>query len=349
VWRALYFKPGKYVATNSDIDRGAYLVQGLGHCDACHAQRDRLGGVNDPQKLEGGLIPVLNWYAPSLTSAHILSDVAEYLKVGKTERHFASGPMAEVVYGSTQFLNDTDAVAIQRYLASLPRSPSVNETRAPASSEIGARVYKDRCESCHGKSGEGVKGAYPALAGNPTVLQATPASLVQVIVEGGFGASTAGNPQPYGMPPYGQVLTPLEIAAVITHIRSSFGNSAGFVSELEVMKYEGYSTVAHLSIAAIPKPKATDSNLSPSIVFAFGVTLAMRSLKAAKPVEPPVKNRAPICSGFKPACAIVAKAAFAIAVSSPSIAFWTLVLEMFCTNPLSTSSSFIRNSPLSEA
>jgi mono/diheme cytochrome c family protein len=243
VWRALYFKPGVYVSPiqsaglSAEIDRGAYLTQGLGHCDACHAQRDRLGGISDQGKLDGGVIPVLKWYAPSLFSEHIKSDVATYLKVGKTEKHYASGPMAEVVFGSTQFLSDSDAQSIQRYLANWPRTQEVKDTRATANSEIGLKVYKDKCESCHGKNGEGAMGAYPALAGNPAVLQATPASLVRMIVEGGFGASTSNNPQPYGMPPYGQVLTPLEIAGVITHIRGSFGNNAGFVGEIEVIKY----------------------------------------------------------------------------------------------------------------
>jgi mono/diheme cytochrome c family protein len=243
VWRALYFKPGIYASPDtaknltSDVDRGGYLVQGLGHCDACHAPRDRLGGVSDATALSGGVIPILNWYAPSLASTPFANDIAGYLKVGKTAPHFASGPMAEVVFASTQFLTDGDAKAMQSYLANLPSQLALQDTRAPASSEIGAKVYKDSCEGCHGKNGEGRPGAYPALAANPAVLQHTPASLVRMIVEGGFGAATAGNPQPYGMPPYGQVLTPLQIAAVITHIRSSFGNKAGFVSEIEVIKY----------------------------------------------------------------------------------------------------------------
>jgi mono/diheme cytochrome c family protein len=243
VWRALYFKPGNYVSADTpaneknEIDRGGYLVQGLGHCDACHAPRDRLGGVSDAKALRGGIIPILNWYAPSLATNLISNDVAAYLKVGKTDSHFASGPMAEVVFGSTQFLTDSDAKAIQSYLANLPRDTELKDARAPASSEIGAKVYKDSCEGCHGKNGEGRLGAYPALAANPAVLQPTPASIVRMIVEGGFGAATAGNPQPYGMPPYGQVLTPFEIAAVITHIRSSFGNNAGFVNEIDVIKF----------------------------------------------------------------------------------------------------------------
>jgi mono/diheme cytochrome c family protein len=245
VWRALFFKPGDLpvTATLTDIDQGAYLVRAVGHCDACHAQRNRWGGVSDSDsiKLGGGVIPVLNWYAPSLTSPLITKDIATYLKIGKTQSHYASGPMAEVVYNSTQFLTNYDARAMQAYLESLPRDTVAvdkKDQRPATASDVGAKVYTEHCEACHGKNGEGIKNAYPTLVGNPAVLESSPASLVRMIIEGGFGATTLGNPRPYGMPPYGNVLSPLEIAGVITHIRSSFGNRAGFISEIEVIKYQ---------------------------------------------------------------------------------------------------------------
>jgi mono/diheme cytochrome c family protein len=244
VWRALYFRPAVFEPQSSkpeEWNRGAYLVQGLGHCDACHAQRDRLGGVrgqNDPSAtLRGGVIPMLNWYAPSLASVHAGKETANYLKTGRTATAWASGPMAEVIFNSTQYLADSDLAAIAKYLNSLPRDLPVVQSRAAASSDLGATVYKAKCESCHGKNGEGLADAYPPMAGNPAVLLNPSASIVRMIVEGGFGAATSGNPRPYGMPPFGQSLSPLEIAAVITHIRSSWGNQASFVSEIDVLKY----------------------------------------------------------------------------------------------------------------
>jgi mono/diheme cytochrome c family protein len=244
VWRALYFRPGVYeqkVTQPEDWNRGAYLVQGLGHCDACHAQRDKLGGVrgqNDSATtLKGGVIPMLNWYAPSLASVHAGKNTVIYLKIGRTQSAWASGPMAEVVFGSTQYLSDLDLKAMASYLNALPvDAPQVN-SRPSASSDLGATIYKNNCESCHGKNGEGLEGAYPAMAGNHSVLLDQTASIVRMIVEGGFGAATAGNPRPYGMPPFGQSLSPLEIAAVMTHIRSSWGNQASFVSEIDVLRY----------------------------------------------------------------------------------------------------------------
>jgi mono/diheme cytochrome c family protein len=247
VWRALYFRPGAYKAQPAmpaEWNRGAYLVQGLGHCDACHAQRDRLGGIdqqsnpkNDTTTLRGGVIPILNWYAPSLATVHAGKATAQYLKTGRTDRAWASGPMAEVVFGSTQYLTDLDLAAMANYLNALPIDSPPVQSRPSASSDTGATIYKNSCESCHGKNGEGLANAYPALAGNHAVLLNPVASIVRMIVEGGFGAATAGNPRPHGMPPFGQSLTPLEIAAVITHIRSSWGNQASFVSEVDVLRY----------------------------------------------------------------------------------------------------------------
>jgi mono/diheme cytochrome c family protein len=246
VWRALYFKPAdsqnlSVGAESGEVARGAYLVNGLAHCAECHAERGRLGAVvnqNSPASaLRGGVIPMLNWYAPSLASAHLEKTVATYLKAGRATGLWASGPMAEVVYGSTQYLTDADANAIAAYLTTLPRDVVKPPSIAPESTALGEKIYVDRCESCHGKSGEGVASGIPPLAGSHAVMMSNSASLVRMIIEGGFGASTSANPRPHGMPPFGAELTPLQIAAVITHIRSSWGNKAGYVSELEVLKY----------------------------------------------------------------------------------------------------------------
>jgi mono/diheme cytochrome c family protein len=247
IWRALYFKPvellGKTESAPSDsVARGAYLVNGLAHCAECHAERGRFGAVVSQKSpgaaLRGGVIPVLHWYAPSLASVHIEKEVATYLKVGRAKGLWASGPMAEVVYRSTQYLTDSDANDMAAYLASLPRDLIVPQKLTPEPTALGEKVYVERCESCHGKNGEGSAGGIPALAFSHAVLMNNSASIIRIIVEGGFGASTKDNPRPYGMPPFGAVLSPLEIAAVVTHIRSAWGNKAGYVSELEVLKYK---------------------------------------------------------------------------------------------------------------
>jgi mono/diheme cytochrome c family protein len=255
VWRALYFTPSLRPSnlalpvgnetSSGMVDRGAYLVVGLGHCAQCHAQRDLLGGISQsgsPETmLSGGLIPMLNWYAPSLVSKHLNANVQTYLQTGKAAGLWASGPMAEVVYASTQYLNDADAKSIANYLSALPRVNANSQNlavRSPEPSLSGAKIYGKHCEACHGAQGQGQDGAYPALAGNTAVLELSTASLIRMILEGGFGPSTSAHPRPYGMPPFAQLLSSYDIAAVLTHIRSAWGNAAGFVSEIEVLKYK---------------------------------------------------------------------------------------------------------------
>jgi mono/diheme cytochrome c family protein len=255
IWRALYFSPGAPpvadAAHDAEWTRGAYLVEGLGHCNACHASRNALGATSGPLDLAGGLIPVQNWYAPSLASgleAGVAewsdADVVALLKTGLSAHGAVMGPMSEVVSGSTQHLSDADLHAIAVYLKALPPSAAPRPA-APASAAStlaigpGAAVYERHCAGCHGEQGEGGGGLYPALAGNRAVTMATPANLVHMVLEGGFPPATAGNPRPFGMPPFATVLNDDEIAALLTTLRSSWGNHAAAVAPVEVARIRG--------------------------------------------------------------------------------------------------------------
>lgn len=147
------------------------------------------------------------------------------------------GPMAEVVYKSTQHLTEQDLRAMAAYLKSLPQGESRQDQVKPAASSVmrlGEKVYADRCASCHGESGEGSAHAYPALAANRAVTMASPNDLIKAILHGGFAPATRGNPRPFGMPPFKQVLSEAEVAAVATFVRQSWGNQAEAVLELDV-------------------------------------------------------------------------------------------------------------------
>lgn len=265
VWRALYFSPGTYkpdATRNAEWNRGAYLVNGLGHCSACHTARNALGAT-DGLNLAGGLIPIQNWYAPSLTSPHEAGvadwseqDIVRLLKDGVSPRAFVNGPMTEVVLGSTQYLNQQDLSAMAQFLKSLPAtvarsasntsahtndiavmatSPSAPAGAVPtAVAAHGAKLYDQHCAQCHGDNGKGVTNAYPALAGNRAVLMAQTSNLVQIVLNGGYAPATQGNPRPFGMPPFVLVLSDGDVAAVLTHVRSSWGNQASAVSPLDV-------------------------------------------------------------------------------------------------------------------
>ncbi len=257
VWRALYFEPREFRAEptqSAEWNRGAYLVQGLGHCNACHASRNALGATSGPLDLGGGLIPVHNWYAPSLTDPHEAgvadwdrAEIVALLKTGVANRPnglvTASGPMGEVVLRSTQHLSDADLGAMAAYLQTLGAHAGVNPPDAApprkTANPHGEKLYADHCASCHGDNGEGVADAYPPLAGNRAVTMAVPANLVRMVVEGGFAPATPGHPRPFGMPPFGQALSNDDVAALLTHVRKSWGNQARAVSALDVNRYRG--------------------------------------------------------------------------------------------------------------
>lgn len=250
-WRALFFTPGSFVADPAkpaEWNRGAYLADGLGHCIACHGTRNVLGATEEKLGLSGGLIAAENWYAPSLTSKREASvsawetkDVVALLKTGTSPHASVMGPMADVVYRSTQHLNDTDLNAIAVFLKALPDNTSATTPAPPTRRDVrvmerGAKIYDQRCAYCHGDVGQGAEGAYPPLAGNRAVLMESTVNLMQIVRRGGFLPATAGNPRPYGMPPFGHVLDDAEIAAVLTYVRGSWGNDAEPVSQRDTMR-----------------------------------------------------------------------------------------------------------------
>ncbi|WP_088281629.1 c-type cytochrome [Ideonella sp. A 288] len=245
VWRALYFRPGTTPADpaqSAEWNRGAYLVRGLGHCEACHARRDALGGIRGAAALQGGRLPQ-GWYAPSLTDATEagvadwpIDEVVRLLRTGLSEHGTAQGPMAEVVVRSTQHLAEADLRAVAVYLRSLPVTtsrPGRSGARDPQVMARGQALYADLCRGCHGDEGQGAPGVYPALAGSRMVTMADTTNLLRVITQGGFAPATAANPRPYGMPPFD--LGHADLAALMTWLRATWGHDASPVSEVQVL------------------------------------------------------------------------------------------------------------------
>jgi len=256
-WRMLYFSPGKTAQAPeanppNTIRRGEYLVQGLGHCVQCHAQRNALGGIATTDR--GGVMPASPWYAPTLKrqadalfASWTEQDIASFMVDGRNRHANASGPMAEVVLHGTQYLTPSDAHAMAVFLKSSagipakvsPAVPSVKQT--PDTRGKGLRLYDDQCAQCHGKTGLGQANAYPPLAGSNAVLQSNTNNLILKVMHGGFEPATAGNPKPFGMPPYLLALNDAEIAAVLTYIRSAWGNSAAGISEFDINRIRASS------------------------------------------------------------------------------------------------------------
>ncbi len=249
-WRTLFFTEGEYKADTTkseEWNRGAYLVQGLGHCAMCHTAINALGGSSESKAFQGGLIPMQNWYAPSLTSNKegglgdwTIEEISDLLRTGVSNRGAVYGPMADVTYNSLQYMTEQDTRAMAVYLKSLgdhdtpDRSPP--STSAPESSlllTLGQSVYADKCASCHGVQGKGMPPHYPPLAGNQSIQMASAVNPIRMVLNGGYPPGTSGNPMPYGMPPFAQSLSDDEVAAVVTYIRVAWGNHGKAVSATE--------------------------------------------------------------------------------------------------------------------
>jgi mono/diheme cytochrome c family protein len=247
-WRLLYFSEGTFEADHArtaEWNRGAYLVQGLGHCTTCHTAINSLGGSSDDKAFAGGLIPMQNWYAPSLTANQeaglgdwALADIIALLQSGTSMRGAVYGPMAEVTHNSLQYLSNADVRAMAVYLKTLPErdesiagGPPTGATTVAASVlASGHAVYERDCASCHGSDGRGKPPAYPPLAANQSIEMESSVNAIRMVLNGGYPPQTVGNPRPYGMPPFAQVLSDDDIAAVVTYVRVSWGNHGAPIS-----------------------------------------------------------------------------------------------------------------------
>ncbi len=257
IWN-LFFAPSGSYATKSDHDaawnRGAYLVQGPGHCGACHTPRGiglQEKGVDDssPTFLAGAELDA--WYASGLRGdmrtglgSWSAKDISEFLKQGHNRVGTAFGSMTEVVNNSTSYLSDSDIDAIANYLKSLPAASAQqavaydNATtvalRDGPATQPGSAVYRSACASCHGFDAKGFTPYMPALAGNPVVLDDDPSSLINVMLNGSIPLLAKGTPDAYRMPQFRQQLADQDIADVITFIRTGWGNQAPAVTAAQV-------------------------------------------------------------------------------------------------------------------
>lgn len=256
VWKTLYFDEGRFEADASQSEewnRGAYLVEGLGHCSACHSPRNFMGAEKASMAMTGGEYndkvatgEIRQWSAPNLTSAPNglgpwpVEEVAAYLKTGRNAYSETHGPMNEVIMNSTRHLSDADTKAMAVYLKGLPAN--VGDVGKPASAQVlkdGENLYNLHCGTCHQPNGEGAlsEDAGAKLVGNPVVQASNPASLINVILYGPHLAKLSGPKRWKDMPNnFGEKLADDEIAAIASYMRNAWGNVGGAVSDEQVTK-----------------------------------------------------------------------------------------------------------------
>jgi mono/diheme cytochrome c family protein len=248
LWNLVFLDSTPYRAKpdhTAEWNRGAYLVQGLGHCGACHTARgagfqEKVLDESGPAYLGGAEID--GWFASSLRWSAV--ELKRFLGSGANAHASAYGAMAEVVSNSTQYFSERDLSSIAAYLKSLPASaPAPAPASAPVSrpgtgvaSANGARVYRTYCLQCHGADGRGHAPLLAPLAGNPTVIEPRGPSLVNIVLSGSAERLVVGVPQAYPMPAFGKLLDDRQVADVLSFIRASWNNGAPAVAPQQVAK-----------------------------------------------------------------------------------------------------------------
>lgn len=241
-WNLLFFseKPLRADPARSALwNRGAQIVNGVGHCGGCHTPKNFFFADKTAQAFQGDVID--GWFAANLTESQpdglgswTESDLVQYLRTGKNRYGYVTGSMQEVISESTSRMSDTDLAAIASYLKSLRPAAGATRTHpsAPAMA-AGQTVFVERCAFCHQESATSPSPDFPRLTGNTLVLARDPTTVVRVILQGSQSAAVRGVPVGFSMPAF-PALTDDEIAEVATYIRNAWGNSAGSVSARQV-------------------------------------------------------------------------------------------------------------------
>jgi alcohol dehydrogenase (quinone), cytochrome c subunit len=257
IWDAIFSPKTGYIPSqdhDATWNRGAYLVEGLGHCGSCHTPR---GWAFQEKALDSGSDSYLRgaeldaWYAPSLRGEVRTGlgewsedDVVAFLKSGHNTKGVVFGSMLDVINNSTPYMADEDIHAIATFLKSLPATAQQTRfsydnaaTQALQSGRLqqpGAAIYAGACSPCHGVDGKGQPPFMPPLAGNPVVLDADPSSLVNLVLNGAQPIVVKGVPDAYRMPQFRIQLNDEEIAQTLSFLRGAWGNDAGAITPDQV-------------------------------------------------------------------------------------------------------------------
>jgi cytochrome c2/sporulation protein YlmC with PRC-barrel domain len=305
-WRVLffdegYFKPNK--EKSAHWNRGAYLVEALAHCNDCHTPRNLLGATIPSERFEGAQID--NWYAPNITEKALKevnkwdkARMIAFLKKGAAANTTTLGPMHVVVHDSLSKLKESDIGAIATYMLNDDTGegekvePAKVAELTPKTESKAEKLYDSHCAVCHQKSGDGMKGKVPPLAGNPTVEATDPYNVISVVLE--------GIPSRSGfltMPSFAHELSNQDVADIANYVRITWGNKAkpDATPDMVASWRSQVKLPASKKPAAKPKPAAAASSSEPAAKSAPAKTAEAKpeaksapakTAKAAAPAAP---------------------------------------------------------------
>jgi mono/diheme cytochrome c family protein len=243
-WNGLFFSQGQFKPDpnkSAEWNRGAYLVQGPGHCGACHTPKNVFGANTDSEALQGGRLQ--GWFAPNITNDDgkglgqwSIDDIVAYLKTGHNRITAATGPMAEEIEHASSKMTESDLKAMATYLKSLPGQ--MTNTAAIAADDpvmkAGHAIYRDQCAACHMIDGKGVPNLLPSLADASVLRSVDPRTAIRLVLRGARTVATDAEPTAPGMPAFSKTLSDAEIAAVLTYARNAWGHAAPPVTASDV-------------------------------------------------------------------------------------------------------------------
>ena len=261
IWSAFYNPDQRFQPLQNrspEWNRGAYLVEGLGHCGDCHTPRNIAQALDNRRKFEGAVAD--GWRAYNITSDNVSgvgewsdAELIEYLHAGHAVgRGSAGGPMAEVVDASLRNLLPADIRAMVAYLRSIPaiRTRDLPATKASPASDMpkrmdagadprGEQIFAGNCASCHGWSGVSLLMSEATLTGDRAVNDASAVNVAQMILSG------ANRLTPEGvlfMPAFGSAYSDTEIAAVANYVTGRFGATPSHLTARDIAEFRRLSS-----------------------------------------------------------------------------------------------------------
>jgi mono/diheme cytochrome c family protein len=300
VWRTLFFRAQWFEpdpTKSAQWNRGAYLVEALGHCGDCHTPRNFMGATVASERFKGARID--QWYAPDITSEVLAktnrwdkSRLIAFLKKGAANNSTALGPMQEVVHDSLSFLTPDDLDAMASYLLDVTNGSSAPALVAakklpPEIATHAAKLYADNCATCHQANGQGITGSIPALAGNPAVIAAKPFDTLSVVLQG--VPARDGIP---AMPSFAGSLNDNDVAEIANYVRTNWGNAAApnatatlAASWRSTLSLPVYASDAARRFECADVGQGGSADLDPQLIAMLGGEMAQRSVAYATLVD----------------------------------------------------------------